>query len=232
MWRVDWKAGAVWAEMTARKQSCIGCGQMLVAVPAGGRRAHLSQALPALPLLCCGESDRWRPKVSAMLLQSVQLSLAWRQHARGVWWWCPNPSPPPPPGSIAYREGSPPSPISTTNALLPPRGRVQQLQLCSVETSCFQWDWEWVKGANMDVCTMMWSFVFPEEHKDTRWCMGAVWSYAADSVVMYGRGQRVVSKTQSAKVHHRMARWLLCHRFCDKSMHEVSEEAQSSLEMF
>lgn len=201
---------------------------MLVAVPAGGGRAHLSQALPALPLLCCGESDRWRPKVSAMLLQSVQLSLAWRQRARGIWWWCPAPSPPPPQGSIAYREGSPPSPISTTNPLLPPRGRAPQLQLCFVETSCFQWDWEWVKGANMEDVKLC----FPRSirtHSDAWglsdrmertqwWCMAEV------------KGS--CQKPPSAKVHHRIAWWLLCHWFCGESMHAVSEEAQSSLEMF
>lgn len=32
--------------MTRREESCLGCGQMLVAVPAGGGWAHLSLALP------------------------------------------------------------------------------------------------------------------------------------------------------------------------------------------
>lgn len=53
---------AMWAVMMRRKKSCLGCGQMLVAVPAGGGWAHLSPAL-SVSLLCCEGSDRWSPKV-------------------------------------------------------------------------------------------------------------------------------------------------------------------------
>lgn len=91
---------------------------------------------PRLPFLCCGESDRWSPKV---LIQSqrcffgLSSSLsprAWRRRARGTWWRRAAHSPPPPQGSIAYRQGSPLSPLSPTNTLLPPRGYEQQLHLC------------------------------------------------------------------------------------------------------
>lgn len=92
---------------------------------------------PRLPLLCCGESDRWSPEV---LLQSQRcffsLSSSLQppvpgQRARGTWRPGPTPSPPPPQGSTAYREGSPCRLFSPTNPLLPPRGCKKQLHLHS-----------------------------------------------------------------------------------------------------
>lgn len=158
---------------------------------------------PHLPLLCCGGSDRWSPKVlapvPAMLLQPVQRapSPAWRQRARETWGRCPAPSPPPPQGSIAYREGSPLRlfslqtlcylPVDVCNSYsfalktwwnggnslsrqnMPTQGLSAMPNLKSrLETSCkrliFQWDWDWARGAKLDVLyVLMWSRIIPEE---------------------------------------------------------------------
>lgn len=98
--------------LTSRQESCRGCGQMLVAEPAGGGGPTCLRLSPS------PSSLQWRRRqmesggsapVPAVRLQSVRLSscLARRRRARGTWGRRPASSPPPPQGSIAYREGSP-----------------------------------------------------------------------------------------------------------------------------
>lgn len=123
--------------MRRRQERCRGCGQMLAAVPAGGGWAHLSPTLPV-----SGSSPLWRRRqmesggslLSPRRASSVRSALAPSPDLRGTV--------PAEHGDGARHsalrhhrgqlltERGRPVLISTANALLPPRGRLQQLQLC------------------------------------------------------------------------------------------------------
>lgn len=136
-WERNKMLWAVWVPMMRRQESCLGCVQMLVAVPAGGGWAHLSLALP------------------------VSLFSAVEKATDGVRRFCSGPSSassvhqalslpqPQPQGSMPGEHGdharSQPStttrvnclqrgvalpPGFPTNTLLPPGGCKQQLHIC------------------------------------------------------------------------------------------------------
>lgn len=98
--------------MMRRQESYLGCGQMLVAVPAGGRWAHPSQALP-VSLFSVAEkaTDGVRrfhsgPNAASSVLP-VFSHPSLRATCQGNMQAMPGLSPPPPQGSTAYSEGSP-----------------------------------------------------------------------------------------------------------------------------
>lgn len=98
--------------MMRRQESYLGCGQMLVAVPAGGRWAHPSQALP-VSLFSVAEkaTDGVRrfhsgPNAASSVRPAFSHP-SLRATCQGNMQAMPGLSPPPPQGSTAYREGSP-----------------------------------------------------------------------------------------------------------------------------
>lgn len=121
--------------MTRRKESCLGCGQMLVAVPAGGGWAHLSLALP-ISLFSTVEkaTDGVRrfcsgPSAASSVCPALS-RLGLKAPCQGNMGTAPGTQP-----STAIRvnclqRGVAPPPLSPTNTLLPPRGCKQQLHLC------------------------------------------------------------------------------------------------------
>ena len=94
--------------MTRGMESCLGCGQMLVAVPAGGGWAHLSLALPVSLLSAVEEATDGVRRFC--FFQSSSLpprpdgkGPAERVHGSPA----RPPGPPPTQGSTVYRVGSP-----------------------------------------------------------------------------------------------------------------------------
>lgn len=120
--------------MTSRKESCLGCGQMPVAVPAGGGLAHLSLALP-ISLFSAVEkaTDGVRRFCSVpSAASSVCPALFSPRREGGVPGEHGDLARPTalhqPPGSTAYRERSPCVCLFLPpKTLLPPRGCKQQL---------------------------------------------------------------------------------------------------------
>jgi len=111
--------------------SCLVCGQMLVAEPAGGGWAHLSPALPFSLFSTVEEAtDGVRRFCSGPSAASSICPAPSRPDLKAPCQGRPIPNLPPPQGSTVYREGSPPTPASPTNTVLPPGGRKQQLHLC------------------------------------------------------------------------------------------------------
>lgn len=119
--------------MTRRKESCLGCGQMLVALPAGGGWAHLSLALPVSHSSTVEEAtDGVRrfcssPSAASSVCPALSLPAAPRATCQGNMGTAP--SHPAATRVNCLQRGVAPPPLSPTNALLPPRGRKQQLHL-------------------------------------------------------------------------------------------------------
>lgn len=127
--------GTVWSVMMRRKESCLGCGQMLVAVPAGGGWAHLSLALP-VSLFSTAEkaTDGVRRFCSSpSTASSVCPALSrpgLRAPCQGNMGTAPGTRPSTTTRVNCLQRGIAPLPPSPTNTVLPPRGREQQLHLC------------------------------------------------------------------------------------------------------
>lgn len=89
-----------------------------------------------LPLLCCGGSDRWSPKGSCSTPSDASsvcpaLSLpGLKAMCQGNMGTLPGTQPSTATRVNCLQRGVAPLPILPTNTLLPPRGRVQLLQLC------------------------------------------------------------------------------------------------------
>ncbi|KAK1878120.1 Extended synaptotagmin-2-A [Dissostichus eleginoides] len=113
--------------MTRRKESCLGCGQMLVAVPAGGGWAHLSLALPVSLFSTVEKATdgvrRFCPAPSAASSVCPAPSLpGMRAPCQGNMGTAPGPQPATNTGVNCLQRGVAPPPISPTDTVLPPRG--------------------------------------------------------------------------------------------------------------
>lgn len=118
-----------------KQESCLGCGQMLVAVPAGGRWAHPSQPLPVSLFSVAGKATdgvrRFRsgPSAASSVYPAFSHPIL-RATCQGNMKAITGPRPPPPQGSTAYRKGSALRSQSPTNTLLPPSGCGYPLHVC------------------------------------------------------------------------------------------------------
>lgn len=120
--------------MTRRKESCLGCGQMLVALPAGGGWAHLSLALPVslsstvekatdgVRRFCSGPS-------SASSVCPARSLPGPRATCQGNMGTAPGTRPSTATRVNCLQRGVAPPPLPPANTLLPPRGCKQQLHL-------------------------------------------------------------------------------------------------------
>lgn len=211
--------------MTRRKESCLGCGQMLVAVPAGGGWAHLSLALP-VSLFSTVEkaTDGVRRFCSSpsSASSSVQLSPypGPKAPCQGNMGTAPGTQPSTGTRVNCLQRGVAPSPLSPTNTLLPPRGCEQQLHVrfwspggteaflsdttCPLKVSQRFQLWnrgQWGRDAKLD---MLWyeAALSLRSTLDVWWCMWTEWWHDKWSVV------KVKGSCQNPKVPKSITGWL------------------------